>query len=228
MNNLNTQYENERFIIFYNHNDENIEQLITTLESKSKEIMNFFGLENISRKVIVKIYYSIDDYKKHLIPYLEEMGETYHDWMIADTMDDNINMLELSLCRELSSHRNETIGDQMQNILHEFAHICHHELLGENNSHGHIWFSEALATNLSGQDYNGTEIICTYEKLKNDFNNAPNNYPTSYLMGKYMIENYGRNFVLDLIKNWQLLDELAPRLFEETKAFYNQNEMKKK
>lgn len=115
------QYENERFIVFYNHNDENIQQLIATLESKFKEIMNFFGLENISRKVIVKIYYLIDDYKKHLIPYLEEMGEIYHDWMIADTMDDNINMLELNLCRELSSHRNETIEDQMQNILHEFA-----------------------------------------------------------------------------------------------------------
>ncbi len=28
------QYENERFIVFYNHNDENIEQLIATLESK--------------------------------------------------------------------------------------------------------------------------------------------------------------------------------------------------
>ncbi len=213
------RYENDQFIIFYHSNDENIQQLITALESKSKDIMNFFSLENISRKVIVKIYYSIDDYKKHLIPYLEEMGENYHEWMIADTMDDNINMLELSLCRELSSHRDDTIQDQMENILHEFTHICHHELLGENNPHGHIWFSEALAINLSGQDYSGNEITCTYDQLKNDFNNAPSNYSTSYLMGKYMFESYGKDFVLNLIKNWQLLDEFAPKLFEETKSF---------
>ncbi len=222
------RYENNQFIIFYNFDDKNIQQLITTLESKSKGIMNFFGLEHISRKVIIKIYYSIDDYKKHLIPYLEEMGETYHDWMIADTMDNNINMLELSLCRQLNSHKNETIQDQMETILHEFTHICHHELLGENNSHGHIWFSEALATNLSGQNYSIKKITCTYDELKNDFNNTSNNYSTAYLMGKYMLENYGRDFVLNLIKNWQLLNEFAPKLFEETKTFYNQINTKKK
>lgn len=222
------RYESSKFIVLYDASDKNIYQLIETLEQKSQDIMDFFGLKKLNKKVIVKFYYSIEGYKAHLIPYLEEMKETYHEWMIADTMDDNINMLELSLCRQLNSHKDETIKDQMENILHEFAHICHHELLGENNSHGHIWFSEALATNLSGQDYNENEIICNYDQLKNDFTNTQNNYSTSYLMGKYMLSNYGKDFVLKLIKNWWLLDEFAPKLFEETKIYYNQKQKKEK
>lgn len=217
------KYENDKFIIFYNQNDENVQYLIDVLETKTNDIMNFFGLKTLSKKMIVKIYYSVEDYKQHLVPYLEESGRKYYEWMIADTFDDNINMLELSLCQKLNSHKNDTLQDYMQNILHEFGHICHHELLGENNSHGHIWFSEALATNVSGQDYSGNSINCTYNELKEDFNSASNNYPTAYLMGKFMLENYGREFVLNLIKNWQLLDEFAPKLFEETKVWVTTN-----
>lgn len=194
------KYENDKFIIYYDVNDKNIKYLINALETKANKIMKFFGLENLSKKMIVKIYYSVDDYKSHLVPCLEENGKTYYEWMIADTYDDNINMLELSLCQGLDSHQYDMIEDYMGYILHEFVHICHHELLGENNSHGHTWFSEALATNVSGQDYSGNIINCTYNELKDDFNSASNNYPTAYLMGKFMLDHYGRDFVLNLIK----------------------------
>lgn len=216
------RYENDQFIIYYNSNDENIRYLIITLEQKSKDIMEFFELKRLSKKIVVKIYDAIEDYKEHLIPLLEQNGNTYHEWMIGDTLDDNINILALKECRKLESHKNHTLEDQAKSILHEFVHICHHELIGENNSHGHIWLSEALATNLSGQDYSGTSITCTYEELKSNFPNASNKYATAFLMGKYMLENYGRDFILNLIKNWELLDEFAPKLFEETKSYHSE------
>lgn len=47
--------------------------------------MKFFDLQTLSKKMIVKIYYSVEDYKQHLVPYLEESGRKYYEWMIADT-----------------------------------------------------------------------------------------------------------------------------------------------
>lgn len=82
-----------------------------------------------------------------------------------------------------------------------------------------------MVTNISGQNCDVSTIDCTYSELKNNFDNTKGNYSTAYLMRKFMLDNYGQHFILNLIKNWQLLDEFAPKLYEQTRKVYNQTEI---
>ena len=84
--------EKDNFIIEYDKDYDYLDSLVETLETEGKEILNFFGLEKLSKKQKIKIWSSIEDYKKHLEPYVEK----YYDWMNGDTYGGNINMSECS------------------------------------------------------------------------------------------------------------------------------------
>ena len=119
--------------------------------------------------------------------------------------------------QESQVHKNFTLEDFKKSILHELTHICHHELTDGNNQPCYTWLAEGLATNLSGQKYY-SEIQCTYEEMIYNFYNVKNSYSIAYQMVKYMLENYNKEFVLNLISNYDELNKIAPILFEEIKS----------
>ena len=89
-------YENDFLILFYNVDDTNIKNIIEIINERIKEIADFFRISKIENKIIVKLYYSQEEFKEYLVPYLDD-GK-YYDWMIASTDDGNINILSFLTC----------------------------------------------------------------------------------------------------------------------------------
>lgn len=136
--------------------------------------------------------------------------------MCADTYDGNINLLEISEARKSKEHEDMEIDEFVKCILHEFVHSCQQEL--NSNSNGTSWYWEALATNLSKQDYSSVSLEnCDFEKLKSDFNGTKNGYNFAYTLGKYMLENYSKEKLLEYVKNPNLLKQDADDIFETVK-----------
>ena len=62
------------------------------------------------------------------------------------------------------------------------------------------WFWEALATNLGNPtDFKKIPINATNEEIK-EFGNLEDNYLIAYTIGKYMLENYSHEEILDYVK----------------------------
>ena len=203
--------ELNNFIIEYDKEINYMPNIISALENDTAEILDFFELKKLSKKKKVVIYTDREKYKEYLIPYVKEFKE----WMCGDTYDGNINLLEISEARKSKEHKNMDIDEFIKCILHEFVHSCEQEL---NHKEGIIWYWEALATNLSGQDYTPISLIdCDFKKLKSDFNNTPRGYNYSYTIGKYMLENYSKDKLLEYIKNPDSLKNDADDIFESAK-----------
>lgn len=205
-------YSNDFFKIIYNEQDMYITDIINTLETRTEDIIKYFGIKKVEEPIIIKMYYSIEDFKNYLIPYLDD-GK-YYDWMVASTHDGNINVLTLDECRKTVSHRNRTLKQFLDCVMHEVVHKMHHLVKGDNKTKN-AWFHEALATNLSNQEYSKCDITCTLDELKEKYNEIPNSYSISYTLGKYLLENYSHDFIISLCKDENLLDEFAPELFSE-------------
>ena len=186
--------------------------IIATLENNTIEILDFFELGKLSQKKKVVIFTDREKYKKHLLPFVKE----YKEWMCADTYDGNINLLEISETRKSKEHENMDMDEFIKCILHEFVHSCQQEL--NPNSEGVAWYWEALATNLSNQDYSVVSLEnCDFKKLKSYFDDTENGYSYAYTLGKYMLENYSKDRLLEYVKNPNSLKQDADNIFETVK-----------
>ena len=204
--------ELNNFVIEFDKDIDYISSVISTLENETYEILNFFELEKLSKKKKVVIFTDREKYKEHMLKYVPEFKE----WMCADTYDGNINLLEIGEARKANSHKNMTIDEFTKCILHEFVHSCQQEL--NLNSGGNGWYWEALATNLSGQDYDEIDLsLCDFERLQKEFYNVKGCYSYSFTLGKYMLENYSKERLLEYIKNPILLKEDAIDIFDKVK-----------
>ena len=186
--------------------------IISTLENDTAKILDFFELQKLSKKKRVVIFTNREKYKEHLLPYVSEFKE----WMCADTYDGNINLLEISEARKSKEHKDMNMDEFVKCILHEFVHSCQQEW--NANSFGVTWYWEALATNLSEQNYDVVSLLeCDFKKLKEDFNNTSKGYSYSYTLGKFMLENYSKKQLLEYVKNPCLLKAEADCIFEDVK-----------
>lgn len=204
--------ELRNFIIECDKDINYIDEIVSVLENNTRDILDFFELDKLSQKKKVVIFTDINKYKEHLIPYVKEFKE----WMCGDTYDGNINFLEISEARKSNAHKNMTLDEFIKGILHEFVHSCQQEL--NMNSNGNAWYWEALATNLSGQDYTKVDLSdCDFESLQKNFNGTKNGYSYAYTLGRFMLENYPKDKLLEYIKNPTLLKMDANDIFESAK-----------
>lgn len=204
--------ELDNFIIECDKEINYMSNIVSTLENSTVGILDFFELDKLSQKKRVVIFTDREKYKNHLLPYVTR----FEEWMCADTYDGNINLLEISEARKSKEHEDMDMDEFVKCILHEFVHSCQQEW--NSNSDGTAWYWEALATNLSGQDYSPISLEdCDFEKLKGDFNGTKNGYSYSYTLGKYMLENYSKDRLLDYVKNPDILKQDADSIFETVK-----------
>ena len=208
--------ELDNFIIETDKEIDYMPDIISTLENDICKILDFFELENLSQKRKVIIFTNREKYKEHLLPFVSEFKE----WMCADTYDGNINLLEISEARKSKSHVNMEVDEFVKDILHEFVHSCQQEL--NTKSEGVGWYWEGLATNLSGQHFKPISLSdCNFEELKNKFYDVNNCYDYAYTMGKYMLENYSKDILLEYVKNPDLLKKDEDKIFYESIEWSN-------
>ncbi len=194
-------------ILYFDEQDAELaEQLLDVVLANLERLLCFFKLEELKDKVDIIIYSSIKDYEKHMI----DCGQTYFDWMIADTIDGKINIANVDACRATQAHKDMSFDEYTKVIIHELVHICQRHVY--ENCYGCEWFWEALATNLSGQNMEYPKQICTKNDLMFHYNEVPYAYAISYHMGRYMLENLSHEKIYKYILNpdvlWQDTEEL--------------------
>lgn len=191
----NMKKEIKNFIISSDNELSYIEEIIEYLDDCSTYILKFFGLEEIPNKVNVVIWDDIDKYREHIEKYYE-----YKSYMIADTNDGNINLLDINVAQKYTEHTNLDIKRLKTTICHEFVHICQQNLEAEQIETDIYWFWEALATNLGNPDnFSVINFDISPKELK-EFNNVKNNYNIAFTIGKYMLSNIPHDTLIEYIK----------------------------
>lgn len=197
------------FSMIFSPCDKELAELVSrTLGENMREIAAFFGLDGTDHCQQIIVYSSIEEYKAHT-----ERFTAYYSWMIGDTYDGNINLLSFTRCREAEGHSEMTESDYEKLILHEFTHICQQQI--NPNANGVIWFWEALAQNLSGQTNEDIPLTCTPEELSENYINLFGNYAISCKLGRYMLENYSHERIMEYVKYPERLMKDTPDILRE-------------
>lgn len=182
------------------------EKLAAALNSRAEDIIRFFRLDGIKEQVSVILYTSAQDYKAHV----ESCGQTYFDWMIADTFDGRINITTLEVCRSLDSHRDMTEEEYPKLIIHEFVHFCQQQV--NPDCRGVIWFWEALAVNLAEQQTGFVQALPTADELMDNYTALAAPYAVSGFLGKYMLNSLPQDKIYQYIANPELLRQDTPEI----------------
>ena len=187
---------------------EYLDYITEKIETISEEIVNFFeGLE-LNEKVKVILFNDLDKFKKACLKYKRD--KKMPDWVTGLTHCDGVYTLSLKELRKTKSPGNKTVDDLAHLILHEFTHACTNQYVDYNKKC--MWLSEGIACNLSHQ-YDSSKY--NFKATEDEVLNGPTGYDNYSIMFKYALDKYGRDYILNLIKNPDLFEEETHRIFTE-------------
>ena len=204
------QYCCNDYTINYNECDkEYISDLISYFDDRKTDIFKFFGIEKLSKKLIISLYDSIDKYAEYR-NYNLSLASVGN----MDVLDDNyyLNILSYKECIKRKGHEKNNLDYLFKTILHEFVHICHEEIGTYSDSF--IWLKEGVAIVLSKQ-YDGLDYKidnCTIDDL---LNNKRTWYINYYSLVKYAFDKYGSNYVKELIRSIDFQKREIHKLYYE-------------
>ena len=197
------------------------------IKNKIKDFNINEKVEEIHRDL--QIFFDIELEEEPKIIYLnsrKELDETYEkyskekpkDWVIAFVNDDGIFIVSYDKFEEISNgiHKKEEF---LQILKHEFVHKYFREKAGTGFPN---WLNEGLANYLSDKEKkkpSDEDLLDVFEFFNKGYNNSKV-YSIGYFWTKYLIENFGKEKLLDLltsIKNYQA-DNLKEEIFKE--VFY--------
>ena len=205
------------FELEYTEKDkEYINSLCSYIELHSEEILLFFDLDTFEESVNIKLFDDIETFR-------EACSEIWKDkiipkWLCGISFRKNgkdcIYTLSLDEYKKTDGHNNCTLENLKRLIIHEFVHTCHRKY---SNIKLPIWLGEGLATFLSHQ-YNNKELSfnASLEQIKN----GGASYINYYTMLSYALNNYGRNYILKLLKDSEYLEKETNKLYEEVNLLY--------
>ena len=212
----------EVFEIEYFENDlEYIDNIINYLKDNYKEIIIFFGIKKFDKNIRIKIWNNKESYRDYFNEKLKKYGynKTVPPWEVGRTYIDEcprIDLISYKKSLECQGHKNDTIDDFIQVVLHEFVHVCHQSYYKESSNIA--WFSEGLATNLSHQSRYKNNLL-TLDASLDEIMNGKVSYHNYYAMVNYLLNKYSKEDILELAKNKDLLIEKTPEIYKETKEY---------
>lgn len=203
------------FIIDCDKDLDYIKDLEEKLQQESSRILNFFNLTELKDAKKIKIWTDREKYQK----YLEQYVPKYYEWMNADTHDGNINMLSIEECRKTKVHQDMNLEEMLRVITHEFVHACQQEI--NPDSENVEWFWEALATNLGNPFDCVASMQCEEDELIHNLKAVPFSYEICFTIGKFMLESYSHEQIMDYVKNPDKLRIDAKTIFKEEKEWFH-------
>ncbi len=218
--------ETKYLLIRYDNLIENeIEKNLKELEKKIEKAIIFFELGNKYAKAGLKIYSSLDDFRKkayETFPHYKKI-EDIPMWVCGFIENDTIYTLSLEELKKTIVHDKSTDSDWIKLIIHEFVHICQRYI---SNLKKYPWIKEGMATYLAGQhqQYDYSSFDATLEQLTM----GGTRYFNYYLMFKYVYEKYGKEYIVNLFKDDELLEKETPKLYKELIKYEKRNYDKSK
>ena len=191
-----------------------IDELEEKLKQESSRILSFFELDGLKQQKKIKIWTDREKYRR----YLEQYVDKYYEWMDGDTHDGNINMLSIEECRKTKSHQDMILEEMLEVITHEFVHACQQEI--NPDADNVEWFWEALATNLANPFDHVASMQCEDDELIYHLNVVPYSYPICFTIGKFMLESYSHETIMDYVRNPDKLRKDAKTIFKEEREWF--------
>ncbi|MGI5841054.1 MAG: hypothetical protein ACOX6N_02495 [Patescibacteria group bacterium] len=123
-------------------------------------------------------------------------GQKTPDWLVGYAKNKQIFIFSPSVIDQVSSH---PASDFLPTLTHELAHIFSNQLL---NFYYPIWLYEGLAGNIAKQyKLRKIKTLTPFAKLHDHKNwNQNPNYPQSYSFTKYLIDSFGKETIIDFLK----------------------------
>lgn len=201
-------YKDEYFEIYYTSSDlEYIEDVIKTLHTSLEEYLNFFGIDKLNQKVLIKFYDNLDEFK---IYYEQTRNHPYKSGRVGSAIGNEIHML--SFHERLKERPQDDFNRFIMGVKHELVHICHIAFKGNSKS---SWLAEGLANYLGSPRYEETLEGCTLEDLE-----KRSKYKYCYTLTKYLIEHYSHEKVLEYAKDDNQLFIDTNVLLKEAQDYY--------
>ena len=201
------------------------EDLIVVLEDylnqKREDIFNFFDSSLQKEQVEINIIPTKKEYDEiaKKIRGVEEIAK----WSIGFVHENIIEYVSLhdykNTAHAFSEDRYlEKLDYFKKTIAHEYVHFVGGLYCKKNNLEWPVKFlNEGIALYLSGQKDN---MDSPFNYTIEDILESKSSYDAWYLLTKYIIEEYGKEYFLKLFGNNELASCEAPRLFGEAKEYY--------
>lgn len=221
-----------KYAIFnYQENDNClIDELISYLDSQAERIIRFFDVKLPKDKLAINIIPT----KKEYDEMLKKQNNSSEDfvvpkWAIGQYLGNKncINYLSINDYKNTSHAFREdsyllAVQYYKKTLVHEFIHYVNKLFNVQNNNCGTSkYLREGIAVYLSGQREK-QEIFFDFtleQLLETDVSKSC--YNGYYLVTKFLIENYDKDFVLDLFKSSNKSKKfLEQELYEKAKQYY--------
>ncbi len=218
--------ELKNFIIKYSEKDlDYIDYIIDECEKRSDYILEFLGLEEVPYKIEIEIYPTLDEFLDYYVANSNyEKKEDVPTWLVGVCFGGRCIK---TLCFEEYKKRHEYDDlDALPDLfLHEFTHAATRMASPEVYAkHKYpYWFLEGIATYLSGQYEHREEKrgkSFSFNVSLDDVIKRGSFYPAYYLFFKYVVETYGRDYIIRLLNDYDLIMSETPKLYEEVKEHY--------
>ena len=217
--------------IFKKVDEDLIIELSEYLDNQADRIWNFFELK-FDKKVIIKIVPTKKEYddcfrKTHNM----SKDAVVEGWSIGNCRNGIITYLSLKDYKNTThAYKDADFCDALEyykkTIVHEYVHFVNERFNEIHNcNYTEKYLVEGIATYLSRQK-EGQKISFDFncEQLLDKNNNFYNAY---YLVTKYFVEHYNKEYVLEIFQsNRQARELLRNELFEKAKEFIK-NEIEK-
>lgn len=122
-------------------------------------------------------------------------GKPTEDWFIGAAKNNNIYIFEPSIFNKVSSHDKKNFW---QILKHEYSHIYFNQIT--NNSFP-FWLNEGLACYLSGKKNSGINKKNLFDIFSYFKQGGKGAYGISQFWVEFLIENFGKEKILELIKS---------------------------
>ena len=181
--------------------DENLVfELNNYINENINEIYSFFELKDIISKATIIILSTKEEFDKEVRPLKKEYEEYgVPSWVIGFSLKDKIYFLSLSDYKNTPHKDKIDLLAYKKTILHEYIHYIVGLYLFENKcSYPLRALNEGIAQYLSHQrDKN----IITLKHDLSEVLDATTAYSEWYLITKYIIDNYSKEYFLELLRD---------------------------
>lgn len=193
------------------------------------EAFNFFKLKFCGQKVEIDIIPTKQEYDKQF-----KKENNFSDDLVVSKSSRGCFLNGKILYLSINDYKNTThafepddfehaFEDYKKTLMHEYVHFVN-ELFKQEHECGRTekFLSEGIAIYLSHQKDN--QEICFDFSCDDVLDYKHTNYNAYYLLTKYFVENYDRNFVLDILQsNRRSRKFLQKELFDKAKKCYIKN-----
>lgn len=207
----------------YSKDDEDlIDELENYLNMKAEDVFAFFD-DALPRDLVeVRIIPSKNEYDA-IVQKRRQTSDT-PKWEIGTSHNGVIEYVSLHDYKSTShafppEKYSENLEYYKKTIVHEFVHYVTYLYRKKYNIDPPLrYLNEGIAQYLSKQR---DSIKKNFNSTLDDILNSRNNYKGWYLLTKFIIEQYGRDYFLELFGNQKKAYLETPRLYTEARQYYD-------